>query len=665
MGKILNKLYIILLSIFIFNNAYAGDFLQTSNARFEENGIMTFNLKNVDAITNFYTTYQWGDRTKLTLYRGVNRDYTSIIGKYDNSLDVKFLLSKESKYFPAIALGLESIAGNYYEESEFLSFSKRYYNWDFHTSLNWGPSFKEGNIKNPFSIFGSHFSRDNRERTTGDRFENLFTGERVSLSGGISYEATDNLKLNLEYNDKDWSNFYLLKKAKSPISFSADYNINNFTISAGVENMNKLMTKLTYKYDTKKIIYPYNEKVKEIRYKDNGKVNINPNRIILKANMKDIQAYGSNINNGSADLWLESSENEQILDNIFNASRVIYRNTNEDIKRLNVIYTKNDIKGVKTSILKKDLKDVDTKNGSIDKMIRKAEFTSAYREEPINAYSNFFTSYGFTRLVADMDISQRNRSMVHRLSLLAGLKTNIYKNSGWSIGITGRLNLNNNMKDDIKSYKNVSSEKEYTSRFLELENLYVRRTYRPLDSWYLDIQAGFLEERFYGISSELLYKPTFSKWGIGFNMDSVHSRYTDDMFLSSAKRNYMPGITLYYEPDSLKNTILKLSYSEYVAQDEGASISAEKTFDNGIKIKAYSNFSDKADEDYKSSESFRVNAGLRLSFPMGYGSRNYIDANFVPLNTFTARSIQKPENLYNDINSISYNKIVKSFHKFK
>jgi len=631
--------------------------IQTPTARFNEAGTFSAGTYTVDSITGVYANYQWGDKAQLDIYKQKNSD---IFGedKYMQSIDAKFLINEESQYFPAIALGINSLNGDSFLESEYLAFSRKFYNWDFHTGMGWGRLGVGGHMKNPFSIFGKHFDQDYRDLKT--RGETIFTGEKVALFGGVSYKATEKLKLKLEYNDVEYSDAYHKKRSKYPISFGADYNMGDFTISANLENSNKFMARLNYSYDTKELKVSHTERVKKVKKYNRNNINVPALRLTHKANAKDLSSYGASVNINSADLWIEFQEHDDAMRNALEASRLIYNNTGDSIKWLNVIQSKNGLDGVKSYILRSDLEKLDSHDGSIDKLIQTAIFSSAYRDTSENSYDNTFAQHTFIRPTLDLDLSQKHRKAAYRAYIIAGARTSTSSFNDLSYGIAGRLNLSNNMKNYWEMAKGRGTEDKFADNLFYLENLYARKTFRPRESLYLDLQMGYLEEMYYGASIEALYKPAMGNWGLSLNLDDVYQRKDYSLFGFYVSDDSVIGMSLYYEPESLENTLLKLSLTEYLGPDSGLSFSAEKKFNNGIKLKAFGNFSNLSEENLIVTESFRVNTGVKLSFPIGYGSKhNYVETNISPLGLISGESVNKPENLYNDLRDVSYNNLIK------
>ncbi|WNO59393.1 YjbH domain-containing protein [Rheinheimera sp. MMS21-TC3] len=68
----------------------------------------------------------------------------------DKGIDVKFRLWQESTYLPQVSVGFRDFGGTGFFESEFLAFSKKWHDLDFHLGIGWGYLGSAANISNPF-----------------------------------------------------------------------------------------------------------------------------------------------------------------------------------------------------------------------------------------------------------------------------------------------------------------------------------------------------------------------------------------------------------------------------------------------------------------------------------------------------------------------------------
>lgn len=166
----------------------------------------------------------------------------------DRSFGFKIRLINESEDFPAMAVGIRDIAGTGLFGSEYLVFSRRYYNWDFTWGMGWGLMGTQDLMPNPLGyLFSSFKSRPGG--TSGNFSLDYFHGRSVGLFGGFEYHTPIKgltLKLELDpdsYQSEPLSNRF---KVRAPVNVGVDYQPWSFLdLSAGFERGTTAMLRFT------------------------------------------------------------------------------------------------------------------------------------------------------------------------------------------------------------------------------------------------------------------------------------------------------------------------------------------------------------------------------------------------------------------------------------
>lgn len=231
--------------------------MQTRNARFAEDGMFTMGFAWVDPYRHYYLNLQ-----ALPWFEGTFRYVSSSNARFepasgtgttllDRGADIKFKLSDDGKYWPAVALGFQDLLGTGFFQSEYLVFSKRYYNWDFSVGLAWGRQGSRGLFRNPFTLISDHFeSRNPPASDLGGQIEveNFFAGREVGLFAGIEYVTpVEGLRVKLEYDGNDFENEPkdAALPVDSPVNFAVAYDPWPWvSTSLGIERGNTLMARL-------------------------------------------------------------------------------------------------------------------------------------------------------------------------------------------------------------------------------------------------------------------------------------------------------------------------------------------------------------------------------------------------------------------------------------
>ena len=264
-------------------------------ARFYDESSYGYTLYNGDPdqkITMTSFPYNWMEASFF--YSNIqDKPYPGYPGKdyKDKGFNFKLRL-KEEGVFPAIAVGINDIAGTGYYSSEYIVGSYGINNIDFHFGLSWGTlGHSRHSFKNPFGEISSQFyDRPTSIEENGGQFQpsRYFSGEKTSPFVGISYALNSKVLISLETDNTLTPGNIGYEKAKSDISFGIDYSVNNnFIIGIANERNNYISAKFVYKNNPK-------ESIKEYQYKKSK--NISPQDDKYKKLIKNIQNNGIGVN---------------------------------------------------------------------------------------------------------------------------------------------------------------------------------------------------------------------------------------------------------------------------------------------------------------------------------------------------------------------------------
>ncbi|GHA48873.1 hypothetical protein GCM10008927_12520 [Amylibacter ulvae] len=127
------------------------------------------------------------------------------------------------------------------------------------------------------------------------------------------------------------------------------------------------------------------------------------------------------------------------------------------------------------------------------------------------------------------------------------------------------------------------------------------------------VSAGYLEKMYGGVSAEVLYKPVEQNWGLGAEINYVKQR-DFDMRLGFRDYSVVTGHVSGYL-DMKNGFALQLDAGRYLAGDVGATFSVDRTFDNGWKIGAYATLTDVPAEDFGEGS---FDKGVRMEIPLAW-----------------------------------------------
>ena len=143
----------------------------------------------------------------------------------DKGFNFKFRL-KEEGLWPAIAVGINDIAGTGYYSSEYIVGSYGINRTDFHFGVGWGALNGSSNsFKNPLGYLYDGFNnRPTGYEDKGGQFQpgRYFSGKTASPFFGLSHSVNSNLLFKLEYDITQTPGLvgYELPKKTSPMALN-------------------------------------------------------------------------------------------------------------------------------------------------------------------------------------------------------------------------------------------------------------------------------------------------------------------------------------------------------------------------------------------------------------------------------------------------------------
>lgn len=259
--------------------------LQTRTARFGLDGQFTVGVSLVNPYRRYYLNWQifpWAEVTfRYTDITNVGafspflvsdqsqssffKDFFSFSqgGTFlDRGFDLKIRIAEESKYGPAVAVGLQDFLGTGLFSGEYVVFSKRFGDWDFHAGMGWGYLATRNTVSNPLTNISNRF--ENRPGFGGQGgslgFSKYFSGRRTGIFGGLEYHTpVEGLSLKIEYSSADPENEPLRNSLDEdfPINVGLNYRIGEWAdVSLGWERGNSLLLHFALRYNMNALTTP-------------------------------------------------------------------------------------------------------------------------------------------------------------------------------------------------------------------------------------------------------------------------------------------------------------------------------------------------------------------------------------------------------------------------
>ena len=519
----------------------------------------------------------------------------------DKGFNFKFRLKKEG-ILPAIAIGINDIAGTGYYSSEYIVGSYGVDKTDFHFGLAWGQlNGSDISFKNPFGkIDNSFYDRPKEFEDQGGQFQpsRYFSGETVSPFFGVTHAISRKFILKLEYDTTLTPGQVGYEKAEQDFSFGVDFNLSkNFSIGISMERGNSQSIRFSYKNDSKSSKPRY-------EYKESNHKETDSKYIKFIRNLNENGIGVNKIFEGPEQIGVQMSQfthpNLDIVDEI--------------IRRAS--YDAGLIKPVKTDLRIADLK---ARTEISDTFERDAKLI--YQQQVKKKFKTN-TRLSIRPFLASREEFFKGALMIENNSEYSFLD-NLFFSSNLKYSLVDNFDDLKYPPEDTYPAQVRSDIKEYLKNFNE--GIFIGRAQfdyylSPKKNHHMMLTAGILEEMFNGAGFEYLYFDQDSNYAVGLEIFQVQKRDYMMRFGTLDYKNITGHLNFYYRNYGRIPFDAKISYGEYLAGDEGVTIDLSRSFPNGTKFGIFASFTDVSSDQFGEGS---FDKGIYFNIPVFGNLINY------------------------------------------
>lgn len=595
--------------------------IQTPTARMAPAGDMAVNYTDNEEYRFWSVSLQLFDWMESTIrYTDVRtRLYSQSPGfsgdqtLKDKGIDVKFRLWQESTYLPQVSLGFRDFGGTGFFESEFLAFSKKWHDLDFHLGIGWGYLGSAGNISNPLcEISDSYCQRPGGFSGLGGKidYQRFFKGD-ASIFGGVEYQTPwQPLRLKLEYEGNDYSRDRAGELSQdSRWNIGAVYQWHDFSFDVNYQRGNTFGFGAHYK----------------LNLHNASQIKIKPAMRPIAQNLPEKTSITDRDTIPRA-LLSEAGfmlQNARMTDEefIIYGQQLYYRDDAEATERIGRVL----IGEIPSHIKRIRVVEYAGNLAMVEKVIEVEPFITAARYDVLqpDVRSTYVRQNPDEDVLAKVDIPYSTgfyTSMEAFWIQTFGNPEAFYMYQGgvflgggyrlgenYSINTTAKVTLLENF--DKFNYKVDAQDtgvprvrtyiREYVTRSrVSMENLYLQWQDQLSTNVFAQVYGGYLETMYGGVGGEMLYRPVDSNFAIGFDVNYVQQRSYENDFDFFDYNAFTGFVNVYWKPEMLPNTQLTFNIGQYLAKDKGVTIEAAKRFDSGIIVGAYAALTNLSAEQY-------------------------------------------------------------------
>ena len=576
-------------------------------------------------------------------YSFIDRVELSKPQRFDRSFDIQYQLLFEKGWLPGVVIGARDFIGTGIYSGEYLVATKSAGpKLSFTGGIGWGRMGSYNSFRNPLGVLSDSFDdRPSIYDPSEDKGGTVSFGQWLhgpaALFAGVAYKATDRLTLLAEYS----SDAYVIEESaqaftpKSPLNFGIQYQVGNaFVLGASYMYGAEFGVSLTVLTNPKRAIPRGYFSTTPVPVKPRT----GPAAGWTDAWVSDGATAPATRETITQVLALEGLVVERI-ELTGETIRVRYRNRKYEsppqaMGHIARVLTVALPPSVETFILEPVVEGMTTVRVTL-----KRSDIEALEQDPRGTALSFSRAViedaGFARRVGDVPLNPPNRLSWSLAPYIATelfdpddpLRIDYGAQLSAQYEVAPGLSLSTNLRQKIIGDRDEST-RTANSRLPHVRtesNLYAKATgvtmnrltldyfTRPGRNLYARATVGYMESMFAGVSAELLWKPQDSRFALGADINRVRRRGYEIDFSLLDYEVTTGHVSAYYDYRGIVDA--RVDVGRYLAGDYGATLSLERTFDNGWRIGAYATLTDVSFEDFGEGS---FDKGILISAPLSW-----------------------------------------------
>ncbi len=553
---------------------------------------------------------------------------------FDRSFDIRFKLLNESKFLPAVALGLRDFMGTGLYSSQYLVATK-----------NLGDTFKVtaglgwGRLSGTKKFQPLNFGRGGKPN-----YKEWFRGD-VGVFGGLEWQTPiDGLRVKVEYSPDQyvWENRIFQRRRvktfdrKSPVNFGFSYvTKRNLQFSGyymyGSEIGFSFSTSLNPKRKRQLYRALPEQRVLAIRQRPQGvstasfadgfdKVTTQSYTEQLQKALgkKTVQVIYANYNGGSAEVRIRNAKFNRPGQAAEHTMRAMTQVLPDGIENFSVVLMENDLPISTVHAKRSDIEALgrDGTGGNFGQLVQvdagqKASGDGFYTDGIYPKFTSYLRPFLKPHLF-DPDDPVRADFRIGWNSVY-DIKPGLSISSEVSAKVLGNLDNNKRASNSVLLHVRTDLDKYQRNSAFTIDRLTIDYMTKLSPSVYARVSAGIFEQMYGGISAEVLWKPIDSRLAFGAEVNWVKKRGFDQRLSFQNFSTVTGHVSAYW--DMGNSYYGQIDVGRYLAHDLGATFTFERRFDNGWRIGAFATFTNVSFADFGEGS---FDKGINVTIPFSW-----------------------------------------------
>ncbi len=600
--------------------------IEMPSAQALPDGQLSLSTTRFGATSRTALSFQITPRVTGTFRYSIIEDFDDSEDRFDRSFDLHVLLSEETLRFPAVAVGLRDFGGTGLLASEYVVATKTLTPRLTVTSgIGWGRLGSFNGFSNPLGFNDRPDPPEDITEVGRVETDQFFRGD-AALFAGFSYQASDRLRLTVEYS----SDAYDLEvdrvgfDRESPFNFGLDYRFDN-GVGLGLYSLygSEIGAVLSYSINPANPPAPGGLDAAPPPIQPRGQIAATswnlPSATSTRSQLETqgITLEALDISGETATARIVNTRYAATPQALGRTARVLANTLPPEVETLILVPVVNGVPTSQVTFRRSDLEELETAlDGTWQSYVRAdIEDAAGVRIAPDpGQYPRF--SYGLTPYLAPALFDPDNPVRADFGAQLAATfapRADLVFSGALRQPLLGNLDQSTRPSNSVLPRVRSDAVLYDTESTLKLAYLTAEHFFRPGPDLYGRITAGYLERMHGGVSAELLWKPVLGPLALGLEINHTKQRDFDLGFGFQDYEVTTGHASIYY--DFGGGYLGQLDAGRYLAGDYGATFGLDREFDNGFRVGAFFTLTDVSFDDFGEGS---FDKGIRITVPVDW-----------------------------------------------
>lgn len=578
------------------------------------------------------STYDGGGQTTLSFQisprlMGAFR-YTTIANylgpetrrTWDRSFDLQYQLLDETDRTPAVAIGLRDFVGTGLYSGEYLVATKSFGDrLSVTAGLGWGRLASAHGFKNPLGVLGEDFeTRPRLDVGRGGSFDPSvwFRGD-AAVFAGAAYKFDDDLTFKAEFSTDGYTRQVGVGvfERKSSLNFGAVYTgFNNIELGAYYLYGTSLGVSATFLFDPKSRpagagrdrgafpVIPRPANARALGWNVEQNRSIVQQQIIAALETDGFELIGLELNRTTVRVRVRNSNFRVTSQAVGRIARSLTLTVPASVETFIIEPVNGQIATSAVTLQRSDLERFENAPDGAWEIYARSRIEPAGNTSELTRVDGQYPklTFGFVPYT-EVTLFDPDRPL--RFSAGAELSATLRLAEGLSVQGAIRKRVIGSFDDALRdgSDSQLARVRSDGFRYLRegdpsLSYLTLDYHFRPSDTVYGRVSAGYLEPMYGGVSAELLWKPINNRLALGAEVNYARQRDFDRQFGFRDYDVITGHLSAYYNFGNEYHA--QVDVGRYLAGDYGGTITLTREFDSGWRLGAFATLTEVSAEEF-------------------------------------------------------------------